>query len=197
MGSAYPVWPVPGGRVLSHFGPRRGGFHAGVDIFAERGTPTLAVLPGVVRLVAPTGTMNDYGNAMVIEHVPGALYSLYSHLDSFRSDLVRGNPVVAGELIGSVGDTAGTRADPGRRFQDDAPHVHFELLERWPPAGVKLSRINPAGLLQLAARLQLPAGPQRQQLAARVRPRNETPAAQGDGGMALLLVLAALAAGLG
>lgn len=154
--SAAPPLPPGIGRVSSLYGWRevyRAGrkvpdFHTAIDIAAPEGTPVLAVIGGRA-MVFPAGEMESYGNAVVIEHVagrpPNGLYSLYAHLQSITvSD---GAEVQAGELLGAVGRTAGTRADPGRMFAKGAAHLHFEFVLGWPPTGRDLDRLDPGPVL--------------------------------------------------
>lgn len=147
----------PRGYVGDAFGwrtrPHGPDLHTGIDIGAPRGWPVLAVLPGVVRAVHSTGELDRYGNAIVLEHGPGLtgapLFSLYAHLEA-RPALVVGQTVNAGQLIGALGDTAG-RSARGARVRDDArtvgPHLHFEMLSRWPARGLDLDRLDPAPIL--------------------------------------------------
>ncbi|MCB0360101.1 MAG: M23 family metallopeptidase, partial [Bdellovibrionales bacterium] len=57
-------WPVPGGRVSSRFGPRRGSFHDGLDIAAPRGTPVLAAHDAVV--IYSDDGLSGYGNLIIL-----------------------------------------------------------------------------------------------------------------------------------
>lgn len=136
--------PVVAGRMGSGFGwrtrPSGPDLHTGVDIGAPEGSPVLAVLPGTVRGVWPSGALSGYGNTVVVEHGPGLL-SLYAHLEGYT--VRKGERVAAGELLGAVGRTQGTREDPSKRFGRSGSHLHFEFLSRWPPAGRDLDRLDP------------------------------------------------------
>ena len=110
------AWPVQG-EVTSLFGwqPNQTGsgltLHKGIDISAARGTPVQTVLPGVVVSVRQSP---DYGLVVEVDH-GGGLRTLYAHLDAVA---VRENQkLVAGDRIGSVGDTGDATA----------PHLHFEV----------------------------------------------------------------------
>lgn len=147
----------PRGYVGDPFGwrtrPHGPDLHTGIDIGGPPGWPVLAVLPGVVRAVHSTGELDRYGNVIVLEHaraLDGArLFSLYAHMQA-RPSLVVGQAVNAGQLIGAIGDTAGRSSRAGR-VRDDArtvgPHLHFEMLTRWPARGLDLDRIDPALVL--------------------------------------------------
>jgi murein DD-endopeptidase MepM/ murein hydrolase activator NlpD len=85
--------------------------HLGTDFSAPSGTPVVAVNGGKVMLAAP----NDlYGNTVVIDHGAGVV-SLYLHLS--RIDVVKGEVVKNGQLIGAVGET-------GYAF---GPHLHLSI----------------------------------------------------------------------
>lgn len=113
-------FPVPDkdfNSISSFFGdPRDGGRrrHEGVDIFAPRGTPALAVGDG---RVSRTGT-NRLGGKVVWVTDPQRGYNFYyAHLDS---QLVHpGMKVSAGDTIGLIGNTGNARTTP--------PHLHFGI----------------------------------------------------------------------
>jgi murein DD-endopeptidase MepM/ murein hydrolase activator NlpD len=116
------AFPVLRGRdtdIGSPFGaPRDGGSraHHGIDIFARRGTPALAVTDAYVARVDSSGLG---GLVVWLRDRRGhALY--YAHLDS---QLVReGDRVSAGDAVGLVGRTGNARATPA--------HLHFGLYRR-------------------------------------------------------------------
>jgi hypothetical protein len=120
------VWPLDG-PITQFFGPTeaelqpplwyRGRwyehFHAGLDIAAPVGTPVLAIAPGVVTFA------DEIGNGAVvveIEHAPGVT-SAYAHLEP-ELPVRAGQPVTAGQLIGSVGLTGITTG----------PHLHLAVF---------------------------------------------------------------------
>jgi len=100
--------------------------HTGIDIPGDIGTPILAAGEGKV-IYAGQGVYrggNDvyddpYGNAIVIQHSFSykgqPLYTLYAHLDEIL--VVEEQEVIAGELIGYMGNTGKTTG----------PHLHFEV----------------------------------------------------------------------
>jgi murein DD-endopeptidase MepM/ murein hydrolase activator NlpD len=105
-------WVVPvKGKLTSHFGPRWGSHHAGIDIAAPTGTPVHAAGGGIVKKANWDG---GYGNAVVIDHGNGVL-TRYAH----NSELVvkPGQRVKPGDLIAKVGSTG----------DSTGPHVHLEL----------------------------------------------------------------------
>jgi murein DD-endopeptidase MepM/ murein hydrolase activator NlpD len=144
--AALPI--APPGRVTSPYGwrnrPSGPDLHTGVDLGAPEGTAVYAMLPGIVRVSAPSGELERYGNVVVLEHTP-SLFSLSAHL--LARNVVQGERVSQGQQIGTVGRTAGTRADPSASFASSGAHLHLEFLRRWPPAGRDLDRLNPATVL--------------------------------------------------
>lgn len=103
-------YPLPEGKVISHFGGSRKN-HSGTDIKAPRGEKILAVFDGVVRF---SGTYSAYGKMIVIRHANG-LETCYAHN---KQNLVKvGDVVQAGDPIALVGRT-------GRASTD---HCHFEV----------------------------------------------------------------------
>jgi murein DD-endopeptidase MepM/ murein hydrolase activator NlpD len=104
------TWPVDG-RIISPFGKRRGGWHAGMDIKAEIGTPILAAAPGVV---ISSGQERAYGRIIRIEHDSGFV-TVYAH--NLENLVEVGDRVTGGTIIATVGRT-------GRAT---APHLHFEV----------------------------------------------------------------------
>ncbi len=104
-------YPLPGAKLLSPYGMRRGRPHTGVDIKTKANDTIRAIFPGIVRLAKPYGA---YGNVIAIRHQNG-LESVYSHNSK---NLVKPNQKVkAGEPIALVGRT-------GRATTE---HLHFEM----------------------------------------------------------------------
>ena len=149
---------------------RSGGrLHAGNDIFAERGSPLVAVDDGQVR----SGRDPLGGNVINLHATDGTRY-YYAHLDAFTDgtatllDPPAPRIVRAGEIVGFLGNTGNAKTT--------APHVHFEIHPGNGPA------IDPFPTLQSAPRVSDP----RVTPSATVSPRN-----------ALVTVSAALLLGLG
>jgi murein DD-endopeptidase MepM/ murein hydrolase activator NlpD len=104
------AWPLPG-PVISTFGQRSRGWHAGIDIKAEVGTEIFAAAPGTVLY---SGWIRAYGQVVKIQHANGFI-TLYAHN---QKNLVEvGEDVEAGQLIALV----------GRSGHVTGPHVHFEV----------------------------------------------------------------------
>ena len=104
------IWPIDG-NVVSPFGRRLSGWHAGTDIKAELGTPILAAGDG---LVIASGQEGGYGRIIRIQH-QGGIVTVYAHnLENFVGV---GEWVAAGTIIATV----------GRSGSASAPHLHFEV----------------------------------------------------------------------
>src|SRR5262249_3561095 len=73
------MWPIEG-NVVSPFGRRLSGWHAGTDIKADLGTPILAAADGLVIASAQEG---GYGRVIRIQH-QGGIVTVYAHnLENF------------------------------------------------------------------------------------------------------------------
>lgn len=113
------VKPISGDyRITATFG--QGGSlwsadHTGVDLAAPTGTPVASVGAGTVT---DAGEAGAYGSRVEVTHTDGSVTS-YSHLS--RIDVVVGQPVQAGSVVGAVGSTGNSTG----------PHLHLELT----PAG--------------------------------------------------------------
>lgn len=104
------VWPVEG-PVISTFGQRSRGWHAGIDITADIGSAIYAAAAGTVVY---SGWIRAYGQVIKIQHSNGFI-TLYAHN---QKNLVEvGEDVEAGQVIGTV----------GRSGHVTGPHVHFEV----------------------------------------------------------------------
>lgn len=88
--------------------------HEGVDIFAPKGTPVLAVADGTVR-----AANNRLGGKVVWHRSDKGQNFYYAHLDSQVVGLQR---VKMGDTIGFVGNTGNARYTP--------PHLHFGIYYR-------------------------------------------------------------------
>lgn len=82
--------------------------HEGVDMEAPRGTPVLAVRDGAAEFKRS----NLGGNAIWLTAPNGERF-YYAHLDAWEGE---SRSVIAGEVIGYVGQTGNARGD----------HLHFE-----------------------------------------------------------------------
>lgn len=101
------------------------GFHTrynAVDIGAPKGTPIRAMADGVVIVAKPTGWNGGYGGLTIISH-PNGSQTLYAHQS--RVDVVVGQHVSQGEVIGGVGNTGLVHGRTGL-------HLHFEIRGVYP-----------------------------------------------------------------
>ncbi|MBA2474687.1 MAG: M23 family metallopeptidase [Actinobacteria bacterium] len=113
------VFPVhdPFAAFTSTFGAGRAvvGWHHGEDVFAQSGTPLLAVARGTVFSVG----WNDIGgNRLWLRDGDGNEF-YYAHLSAFSPLAIDGARVEAGDVVGFVGNTGDAELTP--------PHVHFEI----------------------------------------------------------------------
>jgi peptidoglycan LD-endopeptidase LytH len=143
-GEALP-FPVEGGDLAdvgSVFGdPRDAGAraHEGIDIFAPRGTPVVAVAAGRVTDVRSTPAG---GRIVWLADAARNVSYYYAHLDE---QLVRrGDHVQAGDVIGTVGNSGNARGI--------SPHLHFGVYATGTVA------LDPAPLLAVNGLAGAPAG---------------------------------------
>jgi murein DD-endopeptidase MepM/ murein hydrolase activator NlpD len=115
-----PVEGVRPRQVAATFGaPRdRDRQHAGVDIFAPRGTPVRATTLGIVASIRDTGL----GGRQVWVLGPGLQRHYYAHLQDWAPGLSQGDLVAPGTLLGYVGNTGNARTTP--------PHLHYGVYGR-------------------------------------------------------------------
>ncbi|MFG6443903.1 M23 family metallopeptidase [Microbacterium sp. P07] len=114
-GSGEVRWPLSGftkGRGLGD-----SGYHQGVDLLAPGGTPLFAAAAGVVRVSQES--FGGYGVAVTIDHVIDGqrVSTLYGHMTYGSRQVVSGQTVEAGQIIGLVGSTGSSTAN----------HLHFEV----------------------------------------------------------------------
>ncbi len=139
----FTLFPVVGGaNYTNDFGASRGGgTHAGNDLLAPCGMPTVAVVAGTVSL--------DYGarsGYMLTLRGKDSWYR-YIHMDgrngvksAFASGLRDGSRVRVGQIIGYVGNSGDAAGGPC--------HLHFELHYR-------TRAVSPFAWLQRATIVQL------------------------------------------
>lgn len=110
-----PVAGVAATRIADTFGAPRGRdrTHAGIDIFATRGTPVVSATRGLVLSVREGGL----GGRQVWVLGPALERHYYAHLDAWAPGLVEGAVVRPGDVLGVVGDTGNARGTP--------PHLHY------------------------------------------------------------------------
>jgi murein DD-endopeptidase MepM/ murein hydrolase activator NlpD len=132
----YPVdfvlsWPINRTQfwISSNFGPRKNGFHYGIDLAALKGTPVYAALDGVV--IEASYTPHGYGKSIVIDHKK--CKTRYAHLNDIYVKV--GQKVTTTKPIGAVGKTGLVK---GKKPE----HLHFEVIDLFG------KRINPMYILK-------------------------------------------------
>ena len=94
------------------------GVHKGIDIFAKQGTPVWATTGGIVLYSGDNGL----GGNVIYMLGANWRFHYYAHLDTLQVSSF--TPVVAGELIGTVG-TSGNA-------QGKSPHLHYTIKSAFP-----------------------------------------------------------------
>jgi murein DD-endopeptidase MepM/ murein hydrolase activator NlpD len=98
------LYARPGGRV-----------HQGIDLFATRGTPVVAVADGSLFNVGYNGLG---GWRLWVRDTAGNTF-YYAHLSAYAPAATEGASVARGTVIGYVGDSGDA--------QGTSPHLHFEI----------------------------------------------------------------------
>ncbi|OIN58565.1 M23 family metallopeptidase [Arsenicibacter rosenii] len=114
---SFPVQGRTSRQISSFFGASRDGGqrrHEGVDIFAPRGTPALAVTDGIISRV---GVNELGGNIVFLSDNARNQRLYYAHLD--RWHVTDGQRVSTGDTVGFVGNTGNARTT--------GPHLHFGI----------------------------------------------------------------------
>lgn len=109
IGEGEYCFPLPGAKVISAYGARRG--HSGADLKTKPNDTVRCAFDGVVRMAKPYAA---YGNVVVVRHGNG-LESVYSH--NSKNLVKSGDWVKAGQPIGLTGRTGKATTE----------HLHFEL----------------------------------------------------------------------
>ena len=113
------VFPVAGKKsnIGSFWGDERDGGkrkHRGIDIFAKKGTPVVAISDGIIisKANTPRG-----GKVLWLRTLDYPLVAYYAHLD--KQYAKEGQYVKKGEVLGTVGNTGNARTTPA--------HLHFGI----------------------------------------------------------------------
>ena len=128
------------GTLTSSFGSRlspitgQPGFHYGLDLAANEGTPITAFADGTVRETGESG----YGLYVIVDHADG-FATLYAHCSSISAKV--GDKVTCGEQIAKVGQTGNATG----------PHLHLELWHNG-------AALDPADYLDAVSRIQVRDG---------------------------------------
>lgn len=118
------VWPVSGGKIVSHFGPKAAGrSNDGINIAMAEGEPIWAAASGTV--VYSGSDLKGYGNMIIIRHKDGWM-TAYAHA---RTLSVKKNQVVKqGDIIAYVGMTGDVQT----------PQLHFAIRNGRTPVDPEL-----------------------------------------------------------
>lgn len=127
QGNTIPEFALPVGGVLSQkhsvdtqvFSPTLNEYrvHLGIDIATEEAAPVFAMAPGTVAQIWEDPMM---GWSLAISHTGDAV-TVYKNLSKqFAEGITVGAEVEAGQLLGSVGDTAMIEIA-------EEPHLHMEM----------------------------------------------------------------------
>jgi len=90
--------------------------HCGVDLGTQRGSTIHAAADGEIAAIFPE-PRTEAGRVVAIHH-GGGVKTFYMHLDELRPGLEVGQPIRAGEPVGTLGSTGFTRS---------VPHLHFAI----------------------------------------------------------------------
>lgn len=112
------VYPVSGKKssVGGYWGEYRNGNrrHKGIDIYAKKGTPVVAVSDGIVTAVTNSG---KGGKCIRVKSASNPWTAYYAHLD--KQKVRSGQFVKKGQVVGTVGNTGNARYTPS--------HLHFGI----------------------------------------------------------------------
>lgn len=108
----------------------------GYDFKMDIGTPVLAARSGTVMTANDGCTDGDRActNLITVRHADGT-FALYSHLTKGGINVVKGQDVIAGQLIGRSGDTGNTGG---------LPHLHFSVHPCGALPGLGLKGVCPS-----------------------------------------------------
>ncbi|MCP4448584.1 MAG: M23 family metallopeptidase [Myxococcales bacterium] len=93
--------------------------HCGVDLDAPRGTPVVAIRHGIIEKVEADRHASG-GRYVWIRHEDIGLRTEYFHLDRTAPDMRAGEPVEAGQWLGTLGRTG---------IEHSLPHLHFTVRD--------------------------------------------------------------------
>ncbi|MFL9844298.1 peptidoglycan DD-metalloendopeptidase family protein [Flavobacterium rhizosphaerae] len=178
----FPVAGRGNADIGSFWGMERDGGkrrHEGIDIFAQRGTPVVAVTDGVIGY---TGERGLGGRQVWLRTAVFGSSLYYAHLDSIA--VTNGQRVTTGDTLGFVGNTGNARFTP--------PHLHFGIYKRGAvnplPYVYKTGEVNKTGYpqsfttasLSVKSRANLRQGPSTQTKVIDTLSANDTVALLGQ-----------------
>lgn len=109
-------------QVTSKFGLRNShgvvhSNHTGIDLCGSLGSKVISVKDGEVT---HAGWQGGYGNCVEIKHIDKqgkSFYTFYAHMRDNSLQVIKGQQVVTGQIIGTQGSTGNSTGD----------HLHFEV----------------------------------------------------------------------
>ncbi|MEO5509770.1 MAG: M23 family metallopeptidase, partial [Longimicrobiales bacterium] len=162
------VFPVAGGSasaIAGRWGDARDGGsrdHKGVDIFAPRGTPVVAVTDGYVMTVETT---SSGGRVIWQRDEANGLMYFYAHLD--EQMMTAGQRVERGDTIGRVGNSGNAQGSsthlhfgifrPGYIAEDPTIYLQQSVADAQVPASGAWKSIDVDQLAMLGRRVRLPS----------------------------------------
>lgn len=102
----------------SFYDARSGGrVHKAIDMMAEKGTPVVAAVDGVIKRMAWQYLAGRHFYLMTHDQ---KYVMLYAHLSGYAKGLKEGQIVQKGQILGYVGDTGNAKGHP---------HLHLAIYE--------------------------------------------------------------------
>lgn len=99
--------------------PWKSGWHNGIDIACDTGTPIYAAADGIVVNVDTAAHNDGFGNRCIILH-PDGRATMYAHMFA-PADVKIDQKITKGQKIGRIGSTG----------LSTGPHLHITLLDRY------------------------------------------------------------------
>lgn len=153
------IFPIIGNAHYSndYYSPRSDGIHAATDIIAAKGSQLVAMADGTITYVASPqpswgyslSYVDDYGYKYRYIHInndtPGTDDGRGGEMNAYAPDVKPGNRIVAGQLLGYVGDSGNA--------ENTVAHLHLEIEK--PDNSPK----NPYRILITADKISKPVSP--------------------------------------
>lgn len=142
------IFPVAGKKSIigSFWGAARDGGrrkHEGIDIFARKGTPVVAISDGII---VSRGTTPRGGKILWLQSTVHPISVYYAHLDQYK--VRSGQFVRKGQVIGTVGNTGNAKYTPA--------HLHFGIYKYTGP-------VNPLPYVKNSKKIIAPTSSQKLQ----------------------------------
>jgi murein DD-endopeptidase MepM/ murein hydrolase activator NlpD len=148
------AFPVAGKKsnIGSFWGAVRDGGkrkHQGIDIFARKGTPVVAICDGII---ASKGSFPRGGKILWLKSSSHPWSAYYAHLDKWL--VKEGQYVHKGQVIGTVGNTGNARYTPS--------HLHFGIY-------TNRGAVNPLPYVKKSPKILSPKMPAKKKKSATTR----------------------------